>query len=42
MPGKCTHEENRRKVCAICGRKICFKNKNPDSFMITDSRKVNS
>ena len=35
MPSFCTHEENRRKVCAPCGRKIKFVNKRL-SFQIND------
>ena len=31
---KCSHEENRKKVCAPCGKKIVFGKKNPNEFLI--------
>lgn len=32
---RCTHEENRKKVCASCGTKISFGNKTFEHFRIT-------
>ena len=32
---KCTHEDNRKKVCACCGSKIVFGRKTINSFKIT-------
>lgn len=32
---KCSHVENRRKVCGPCGRKIVFGKTNPGKFLIT-------
>jgi hypothetical protein len=34
---KCTHEENRRKVCATCGRKIIFGKSSVSKFLITEN-----
>lgn len=31
---KCTHEENRKKACAPCGKKILFGTKKPDNSLI--------
>lgn len=31
---KCTHEENRQKLCAPCGKKILFGKKKPERFLI--------
>lgn len=36
MNHKCDHEENRRKVCAPCGRKIVFGKRKPESFLLTE------
>lgn len=33
---KCDHEENRKKVCAPCGKKIVFGKKKSDFYHITD------
>lgn len=32
-----SHEINRRKVCAVCGEKIYFKQKSPDHYLISAS-----
>ena len=34
MSHKCSHEENRRKVCAPCGQKIYFGNIKQEKFFI--------
>jgi hypothetical protein len=33
---KCDHDDNRKKVCAACGRKISFGKKNPSKFLVND------
>ena len=34
-----SHEENRKKVCASCGNKLIFRNKNSDNFLISNKTK---
>lgn len=38
MSHKLSHEENRRKVCAPCGKKIVFGDKKPNFFQITENQ----
>ena len=33
---KCSHNENRKKICALCGRKINLGEKTLDNFRITE------
>lgn len=33
---KCDQEENRTKVCALCGKKIIFQNKPFQQFLLTE------
>ena len=35
-PVKCDHKENRKKVCAACGKKIVFGKHKPNDFHITE------
>lgn len=34
---KCSHDENRRKVCAPCGRKISFGKIPPEKFLVNEN-----
>lgn len=34
---KCFHNENRKKVCALCGQKIVFGNIKPQKFFINSN-----
>lgn len=37
MKFRCNHEENRSKVCAVCGSKIVFKNISKSKFVIGEN-----
>lgn len=33
---KCNHEENRKKICALCGKKIIFQSKPDHHFLLSE------